>query len=328
MTKQSLNGYIPDNCINLDHFPHIKGFDFNQRLDFKKFIKAYSNTGFQATNLSKAIEVIKVMKREKAKIFLSYTSNMVSSGVREIIRYLTEHKFVDVLITTAGGIEEDIIKSIKPFVVGSFEADEKEMFNKGINKIGNIFVTNDRYTYFEKHMNKVLEQVYAAQKEKARPLCCHEIIEIAGRSIENEESILYWASKNNIPVFCPALTDGAFGDMIYFMKRRKKDFMVDITGDIEEIVKIALNADKTGVIILGGGVSKHYTLNAQIFREGADFAVYINSGQDFDGSDSGAGTEEAVTWAKIKPNAPRVKVHGDATILFPLVIAGILSDEN
>ena len=45
-----------------------------------------------------------------AKIFLGFTSNLISSGVREHIRYLVQHRMVDVLVTTAGGVEEDLIK--------------------------------------------------------------------------------------------------------------------------------------------------------------------------------------------------------------------------
>ena len=47
---------------------------------------------------------------QRCKIFLGYTSNMVSSGVREQIRYLVQHRMVDVLVTSAGGVEEDLIK--------------------------------------------------------------------------------------------------------------------------------------------------------------------------------------------------------------------------
>ena len=46
----------------------------------------------------------------RCKIFLAYTSNLISAGVREHIRYLVEHRLVDVLVTTAGGVEEDLIK--------------------------------------------------------------------------------------------------------------------------------------------------------------------------------------------------------------------------
>ena len=328
MTKQSTKGYIPEKTADLAGFPEIKGYDFNEKFDFDNFLKSFATTGFQATNLSKAIQIIKAMKREKATIFLSYTSNIVSSGVRDVIRYLVEHKFVDVLVTTAGGIEEDIIKTLKPFALGSFSADGRALMEKGINRIGNIFVPNDRYVYFEKEMNKILAEVYKQQEKIKRPLCTSEIIEIAGNYINNKESIIYWAAKNKIPVFCPAITDGSFGDMIFFMKQRQPKFMVDVSEDMKKIINMTLHADKTGVVVLGGGVAKHYTLNAQIFREGAEFAVYINTGEEYDGSDSGARIDEAVSWSKIKPNAPSVKVHGDATIIFPLVVAGVVKDLN
>jgi deoxyhypusine synthase len=112
------------------------------------------------------------------------------------------------------------------------------------------------------------------------------------------------------------------------MKQRNPDFTVDTVKDLSEIIKISLNTEKTGVIILGGGVAKHYTLNAQIFREGCEFAVYINTGNEFDGSDSGARTDEAVTWSKIKPDAPQIKVFGDATIIFPILVAATFAKQK
>ena len=48
--------------------------------------------------------------KNNCTIFLGYTSNMASCGVRETIRFLVEHKLVDCLVTTAGGVEEDLIK--------------------------------------------------------------------------------------------------------------------------------------------------------------------------------------------------------------------------
>src|SRR3989338_8024109 len=115
--------------------------------------------------------------------------------------------------------------------------------------------------------------------------------------------------------------DGSFGDLVYFMKQRHKEFVLDMSADTKKIVDIALNSDKTGAIILGAGVAKHFILNANIFREGLDYVVYINTAEEFDGSDSGAQGEEAITWGKIKATADHVKVHGDATIIFPLLVA-------
>lgn len=69
------------------------------------------------------------------------------------------------------------------------------------------------------------------------------------------------------------------------------------------------------------GVAKHHVCNANLMRNGADFAVYVNTAQEFDGSDSGARPDEAVSWGKIRVDAAPVKVYCDATIAFPLIIS-------
>lgn len=72
---------------------------------------------------------------------------------------------------------------------------------------------------------------------------------------------------------------------------------------------------KTGMIILGGGLPKHHICNANMMRNGADFAVFINTAQEFDGSDSGARPDEAVSWGKIRGSAKTVKVKPVACAL-------------
>lgn len=294
----------------------IKGYDFNNGVDFDKIIDSFATTGFQASHLSKAIEIIRKMRKDNAFIYLGYTSNMISSGLREIIRYLVEHKMVDVLVTTAGGVEEDFVKCLGDFKLGDFKSKGAELREKGINRIGNIFVPNSRYCKFEECVLPILE----VHKNDA-DLTPSKLINIIGKEINNKESIYYWAAKNEIPVFCPAIMDGSLGDMIYFFKTKNPDFKLDITDDAVELNNLSVGKAKTGMIILGGGVVKHSICNANLYRNGADYAVYINSNPEFDGSDSGANTEEAKSWGKIKGDGEAVKVYGDATILFPLIVA-------
>lgn len=317
---------------DVEHLPKVKGYDFEKDFDFQEFLKSYGTTGFQATHLARAIDIVEEMRKEHATIFLGYTSNMISSGIREVIKFLVKNKHVHVLVTTAGGVEEDIIKCLKPFAVGVFNVSGRSMFEKGINRTGNIFIPNDRYLYFEKFINPFLDRLYQEQQEKNIVHTPSDIARELGKEISteqnHEDSILYWAYKNNIPVFCPSLTDGSFGDLVYFMKQRHPDFKIEIAGDTKKIVDFALNAEKAGAIILGAGVAKHFILNANIFREGVEYAVYINTAEEFDGSDSGAHAEEAITWGKIKPAAQHVKVHADATIVFPLLVAATFAKKE
>ena len=299
----------------------VKGYDFNKGVDYSGIIDSYLTTGAQATNLGKAIEIIKKMRAEKAFIYLGYTSNMVTTGLREIIRFLVENRFVDYLVTTAGGIEEDFIKCLGNFKIGDFNLSGKELRDKGINRAGNILIPNSRYCDFEDFVMPILE------KYKNEIKIPSDLIRIMGKEINNKESIYYWAYKNNIPVHCPAIMDGSLGDMIYFYKYKNNDFKLDIVEDTKQLNDSTIGKSKTGIIVLGGGVVKHSICNANMYRNGADYAVYINTAQEFDGSDSGAMPDEAVSWGKISQKAESVKVFADATIVFPLIVAKTFASE-
>jgi deoxyhypusine synthase len=299
----------------------VKGYDFNQGVDYAKIVKSFATTGYQATHFSRAIEITRAMIKDNAFIYLGYTSNMVSSGLRDIFRYLVEHKMVNVIVTTAGGIEEDIIKCIGDFKIGDFRADGAVLRDKGVNRIGNIFVPNSRYCKFEDFMHPLFEKLYEEQKKTGKMHTPSDIIWAMGEKINNEESICYWAWKNQIRIFCPAITDGAIGDHTYFFKFKHNDFVIDVAEDTRRLNDTIFEVKKSGVLILGSGVVKHHILNTNMLRNGAEYAVYINNAQEFDGSDAGALPEEAVSWGKIVPDAQSIKVFGDATILFPLLVA-------
>jgi deoxyhypusine synthase len=316
----------PEKLNTLDDHPDVKGHNFEKAFDLNSLLEGYARTGFQATHLAQAINIIKSMRRENAKIYLTFTSNIISSGLRDIVCYLVKNKYVDVLITSAGGVEEDVIKVFSSFKVGQFDATAKSLHDHGVFRIGNIFVPNDRYAKYELFIDPLLKSMF----EKKKIWSTHEFVAEIGSALEEvqgkESSYVYWAMKNKIPVFCPGLVDGCTGDLIYFFKYNHPEFMLDTSGDVKLINDITLDAEKTGIICLGGGLPKHFALNAQILREGADYAVYVNTAQEFDGSDSGGKVQEAQTWGKIKLNAMHVKVFADATIVFPLLVAGGFRD--
>lgn len=262
-----------------------------------------------------------IKRKRNCTIFLGYTSNMVSAGIRENIRYLVEHKMIDCIVTTAGGIEEDFIKCLAPTYIGSFELDGKTLRDQGINRIGNLLVPNDNYCKFENWVIPLLDEMLEEQKAKGTVWSPSKVIQRLGERINDQSSIYYWAAKNKIPVFCPALTDGSLGDMMYFHSFRNPGFVVDILSDLRRLNTMAVKAVNSGIIILGGGVIKHHICNANLMRNGADFSVFVNTGSEYDGSDSGARPDEAVSWGKIKKDATPVKIYADASLVFPLLIA-------
>ena len=108
---------------------------------------------------------------------------------------------------------------------------------------------------------------------------------------------------------------------MFFNNFRNPGFIVDILGDLVKLNKMSLHAKKTGMIILGGGIIKHHICNANLMRNGADFSVYINTAQEFDGSDSGARPDEAVSWGKIKVGAQSTKIYAEISLVFPVIVA-------
>ena len=318
-----------------------------EELDFNKFagrqitvddlIGGMSNMGFQSSSIGKAVKIINDMVRtllvrrtkltssqrewrdpetgDRTTIFLGYTSNLISSGLRGTLRYLAQHKHISAIVTTAGGIEEDLIKCLGDTYMGAFDSPGAELRKKGLNRIGNLIVPNDNYCKFEDWvvpiMDKMLEEQEATKfDEEPVKWTPSKIIHRLGKEINDTRSVYYWCYKNDIPVFCPALTDGSLGDMFYFhsFMASPRHLDIEISRDLRKLNTIAVRAKRAGMIILGGGIVKHHIANACLMRNGAESAVYINTAQEFDGSDAGARPDEAVSWGKIKIGADSVKV--------------------
>ncbi|XP_078439196.1 deoxyhypusine synthase-like isoform X2 [Wolffia australiana] len=231
---------------------------------------------------------------------------------------------VDVLVTTAGGIAEDLIKCLMPTFRGDFSLPGDYLRSKGFSRIGNLLVADTNLWKFKDWILPILDRMLEEQQNEGVVWSPSKVAARLGKEVNDPSSYLYWASKNAIPVFCPALTDGALGDMLRsHCLGKDRGLAIDIVQDIKGIYLEATRATprKTGMIILGGGLAKHHVCNANMMRNGADFATYINTGEEFDGSDSGAHPDEAVSWGKIRGSARPIKVHCDATIAFPLLVA-------
>lgn len=319
----------------------VSGIDFNQYagkdISAADLVSSMTTMGFQATSLGQAAQLINEMRSYRdpetdspATIFLGYTSNLISSGLRETLRYLVQHKHVSAIVTTAGGIEEDLIKCLAPTYLGQFSSPGAGLRAKGLNRIGNLVVPNNNYCAFEDWVVPILDRMLdeqEASKKSGEEEPLHwtpsKVIERLGREIDDERSVCYWAARNGIPIFCPALTDGSLGDMLYFHTFKSSPLMlrVDIVEDIRRINTLAVRAKRSGMIVLGGGVVKHHIANANLMRNGADWAVYVNTANEFDGSDAGARPDEAVSWGKIRADGKSVKVYAEATIVFPLLVA-------
>jgi len=287
----------------------------------EEMVSSFGNLGYQAIELSEAEKVVMKMKRAGAKIFLTFTSNMITSGLRGFFAQLCKLQIPNIIVTTSGSIEEDIMKSFgEKFEIANFHADDTALHERGENRIGNLVIRSESYMKFEDKMNKYLSKIY----EKKKRISTSELLKEIGLLINDENSILYQAAKNGIPIYCPGIADSSFGFQLFMFQQKHDDFIVDTIKDMERIVTDLSFDDKKGLISLGGSTSKHYAIFAALLSGGFDYAVYMTTSHASSGSLSGATTQEAKSWGKLKDDAEAATVNGDVCITFPLMMTSAL----
>ncbi len=296
---------------------YVTDFQWDPGMSVKDLVSKYGEVGFQSVELKRAADVIVKMKKNAAKVYLTFTSNMVTSGLRGFFAQLVKLKIADVLVTTVGGIEEDIMKATgEKFKIGRFGTDDVELHEQGINRVGNLLIQNESYMNFEDWINPILDKLYAKQKRWA----VSELLREIGLILDDENSILYQAAKHDVPIFCPAITDGAFGFHLYLYQQKHRDFIIDVVQDFGNILFTSSYDEKKAVIALGGSISKHHAILCTLLNGGAEYAVYMTTAHKTSGSMSGATTDEAKSWGKVKDDSDVATVNGDVTIMFPLAM--------
>ncbi len=277
--------------------------------------------GFTSAKVAAATSILKKMFSEENTTFLSFPADIISTGTRGIINQLVSGKLIDAIITTTGTLDHDIARTFSPYYSGTFDISDAKLRDMGINRLGNVFIPDSSYgKVIEEFVQPELEELYREKKAWG----CSDLIRRVSLKIRNEGSILYNAAKNGIPVFVPGITDGSFGSQLWSFYETHRDFQVDLFSDEHQISDIIFDARKTGALMIGGGISKHHTIWWNQFRDGLNYAVYVTTAQEFDGSLSGAKLEEAISWKKVREDAEFVNVYGDATVILPMMLGPLL----
>ena len=279
--------------------------------------------GFTAGKLAVGLKILEKMVADKKCVkFISFTGNLVATGTRGALKELVKRKLVDVVVTTCGTIDHDVARCWKDYYRGSFLMSDAKLRDKGINRLGNVLVPDESYgVIIEQKMQGLLQSLW---KEEIREVSSSQMCREIGRRICNESSILYWAAKNSIPVYVPGITDGAVGYQTWLFSQ-DHDFKLNLLKDSGELSEIVFNAKRSGALLIGGGISKHHTLWWNQFKDGLDYAVYISTADEWDGSLSGARPREAVSWGKISEKAKTMMIEGDASLILPLMVGALIT---
>ena len=303
---------------------HVKQMQLRRGISVGELVNEMRDCGvLGAGKVGKAAELVAEMFSDPDyTVFLTLAGPMVPGGLRRIIGHLIDQEYVNVVVTTGANIVHDMVEALGyKHMRGSFLAEDKRLKVKNIGRIGDIYIEQGAFKHLEKWIYQTLESI---PEEKRQRLSVAELLAEIGRRIEDSESILAIAARKNVPIICPAFVDSIAGFHLWVFGQDKR-LGIDPLLDVGRLMDKVYEAKKVGVIILGGGSPKHFALFANTFREGVDSAIQITMDRPEPGGLSGASLEEAVSWGKIKPEGKSVTVIGDATIIFPIIVAAAIS---
>jgi deoxyhypusine synthase len=300
----------------------VRDYDIKQYDDIQSILSDMANSGgFESRNLAYGVDILRKMISEQNCIkFLSFVGSLMSTGARGIVRDMLKNKMFDVVITTCGALDHDIARTYDRYYAGDFRMDDGMLLENNIHRLGNVLVPMENYgPLIEEKVQKCLNDMY---KEGRRDIATYEITSYIGSTLD-ESSFLYWAYKNKIPVIVPGIVDGAVGSQVWLFYQQHKNLKIDILKDQSKLSDLVFEAKKSGAFMIGGGISKHHTLWWNQFRGGLDYAVYITTAHEWDGSLSGALIAEAISWGKVTTKASQITIHGEASTLLPFIYAGL-----
>ena len=260
-----------------------------------------------------------MIQDEEMNVFLSLGGPLIPGGLRNIVSHMIRNKHVNLIISSGANITHDLLEAFGGNHYRDEGRDDEDLNAEGIGRIADINVGSDDFTIFESEITKIFEKIY----EKKKIISIQELLHEIGLLVEDENSFVATAARNNVPIFAPGLIDSMTGLQLWIFSQ-DHDFTVSAAGDMPLLSDIVFGSEKVGAVLLGGGLTKHYTLASNVITGGLDAAIQITMDRPEAGSLGGAPLEEAKSWAKARCGSSLASVVGDVTVIFPLIYAAAL----
>jgi len=260
-----------------------------------------------------------MIQDEDMKVFMSLGGPLIPGGMRNIVTQMIENHHVDLIVSSGANITHDLVEAFGGSHYRHEGRDDEDLNEDGIGRIADINVGSDDFTIFETEITRIFEKI-SSQKTH---ISIQELLHEVGLMVGDENSFVAAAAKNNVPIFAPGLIDSMMGLQLWIFNQ-DHDFVVDAVADMHYLSDIVFEAERVGAILLGGGLTKHYTLASNVIKGGLDAAIQVTMDRPEAGSLGGAPLEEAKSWAKARCGSSLASVVGDVTVIFPLIYAACL----
>ncbi|MCK5563494.1 deoxyhypusine synthase family protein, partial [Candidatus Bathyarchaeota archaeon] len=301
----------------------VRHMKLKPNMTVNQLIQQFDNAGsFGAGRLATACNIFENMVRdEKCTVFLALAGAVVPAGLRSIIADLIRKRLIDALVSTGANMIHDLIEAQGGHhYKGHWFVDDFFLYKYHINRIYDIFVPEEDFVKADKVLIEMFDEI--AKEKQGQILSTNELMQLIGSRLKDPKSIVRAAYEANVPIFLPAMRDSEFAYIHIVHANRGKEegaLLVDSFKEAAEMVAVAQKSERLGMIVIGGGVPRNAVQHAALMADkGLDYALIITTDRPEYGGLSGSTLEETVSWGKLKKEAGRVMVIGDAMIIFPL----------
>jgi deoxyhypusine synthase len=340
--KSSKNSHskISPHSATVHHLPRgdlfkntVDHFDVAKIRNVSDALEAFNFTSFQSRLLGRCYRIWLRMLTdpERPLIFFGLSGAMIAGGMRRILRDMIAFHAIDVLVSTGANLSHDLYESLGGrHYIAHHQVDDPALRDMRIDRVYDTYADD---VQFEK-TDEFVENFALGLEPRA--YSSREIFQLMGERVKDEYGIMATASRERLPVFCPALADSSIGMALTVyrneMRKRGETAMVyDPMVDNLEIMSLKRRWTKSGVIFLGGGTPKNYIQQVIPMSEIAgmevpphSYAIQVTTDDAKFGGLSGCELPESQSWGKLDPNAQQCTVHLDGTIGLPLLFTGIM----
>ena len=306
-----------------------------QHIDIKEhnvisLVDSMERMAFSARDLNRAANIFNMMLEDKnCSVILTLAGSLFSAGLKKVVYDLISNNMIDAIVSTGAiMVDQDFFEALGfKHYIGTPFSDDNELRDLHIDRIYDTYIDEDELRICDDTTEAIFNNL------EPRPYSSRELLWEFGKYLENnggpkvDDSVIFAAYKNNVPIFVPAFSDcsAGFGIVVHQHKNPEKHLSFDSGKDFLELTQIKMNTKETGIFMIGGGVPKNFTQDivvaADILQEDAPmhkYAIQITVADDRDGALSGSTLKEASSWGKVETTYEQM-VYSEATIAMPLV---------
>lgn len=309
--------------------------DVVKHIDIKEhnviqLVDSMEHMAFSARDLNRAANIYDMMlKDNNCAVILTLAGSLFSAGLKKVVHDLVENNMVDAIVSTGAiMVDQDFFEALGfKHYIGTPFVNDNELRDLHIDRIYDTFIDEDELRICDDTTEKIFNSL------EPRPYSSRELLWHFGKYLEDtggpkvDDSVIYAAYKNNVPIFVPAFSDcsAGFGIVVHQHNNPEKHVSFDSGKDFLELTQVKLNSSETGIFMIGGGVPKNFTQDivvaADILQEDAPmhkYAIQITVADERDGALSGSTLKEASSWGKVETTYEQM-VYSEATIAMPLI---------